>query len=349
MNKRELVKISGPFEAEALRILRQVPGVTAIAREPRGPDRGIDAVVRFAGNRARVAVETKRRANAANAWQLVQYSEAHPDTPVLLIADETTAEAREILERHGIAVIDGLGNAHIELPGLLLHLEGRKRPKRAESSPTRLSGKAGAVAQALLLHPERSWHIKDLAEEAQVSPGLAHRVVARLEDDGIIIAEGSGPNRVRQVTNPTALLDLWAEENVDRPTRTLGFLLARTPQRLIARLGKNLENAGISYALTGAAAANLLAPFVTAVPVAEVWVGAKTGPEELHDGAGTERVTDGQNVVFLQARDDTPLAFREKADSVWSANRFRVYADLRRDPRRGREQAEHLRHEVIGF
>jgi len=62
-----------------------------------------------------------------------------------------------------------------------------------------------------------------------------------------------------------------------------------------------------------------------------------------------ERVTEGQNVLFLQAKDDGPLAFREEPNGVWLVNRFRLYADLRRDPRRGREQADHLRQEVIGF
>jgi hypothetical protein len=60
-------------------------------------------------------------------------------------------------------------------------------------------------------------------------------------------------------------------------------------------------------------------------------------------------VTDGQNVVFLQERGDTPLRFRTRVKSLWLANRFQIYVDLRRDPRRGKEQAENLRQEVIGF
>ncbi|OGR94006.1 MAG: hypothetical protein A2V88_16145 [Elusimicrobia bacterium RBG_16_66_12] len=350
MNKRELVNLEGPFEAEALRILREIPGLAVLA-QPGGTDREVDAILRFAGNRAPVAVEFKRRANPATAWQLVHYVHERPDMRVLLIAGETTAEARKILEDHGIAVIDGLGNAHIELPGLLFHLEGQRRPeqKAGDTPPTRLKGKAGVVAQVLLLQPDRAWQVKDLAKEAQVSTGLAHRVLARLEEEGIVAAEGTGPKRVRRVTNPTALLDLWAEENVERPRRTLAHLLAQTPQQLIKELGTNLGRAGIDYALTGAAAASLVAPFITAVPVAEVWVTATAAPEELYDGAQADPVTDGQNVVFLQAKDDTPLAFREKKKGLWLANRFRLYADLRRDPRRGREQAENLRREVIGF
>lgn len=344
------MKIEGEFEAEALRVLRAIPGL-AVQTQRRHADREVDFVLQFAENRAPIFVEVKQRASAATAWQLVHYAGTLPDAPLLLIAGETTAEARQILADHGIAVIDGLGNAHIELPGLLFHLEGRRRRSRtaATTPPTRLKGKAGLAAQALLLRPERTWQVQELAEEAEVSSGLAHRVLARLTDDGIVVAEGSGPRRVRRVVNAAALLDLWAEENVARPTSTLGHLLAQTPRQLINEVGTNLGRAGIDYALTGSAGASLVAPFVTAIPVVDVWVRATAAPEELCDATQADPVTDGQNVVFLQAKDDTPLAFREHAKKLWVASRFRLYADLRRDPRRGREQADHLRQEVIGF
>jgi len=265
-------------------------------------------------------------------------SETLADTPLLMVAGETTVEARAILEEHGIGVIDSLGNAHLELPGLLFHLEGRRPQRRAGGpiTPIRLRGKAGIAAQALLLQPDRAWKVQDLAQDAGVATGLAHRVLARLEEEGVVVAEGSGPQRVRRVTNRAALLDLWAEEQLERPRRTLGQQLAI-----------NLGRAGIDYALTGAAAANLVAPFVTALPVVEVWVAETAAPEALR--AAADPVTEGQNVVFLQAKDDAPLAFREQRRDLWVANRFRLYADLRRDPRRGREQADHLREQVIRF
>jgi hypothetical protein len=50
-----------------------------------------------------------------------------------------------------------------------------------------------------------------------------------------------------------------------------------------------------------------------------------------------------------QAPGDAPLAFRTKVDDIWTANPFRLYHDLRQDPQRGREQADRLRKEVIGF
>ena len=348
MNINNPVNKRRSHEAAALRVLQSIPGITVALDEPHGADRWTDAILRLGGTEIEVLVEVKTRANAATAWQLVHYAQELPNARLLLIADETTAEARSIMSEHGIAVVDGLGNAHIELPGLLLHLQGDKR-KAKSTPPTRLGGKAGTVAQVLLLDPERTWQVKDLAERAHVSSGLAHRVVARLDREGVTSTEGTGPHRVRRVTNPTALLDLWAEEDRPRATRTTGHLLARSPQQLIEKLSKHLTDSNIPYAVSGAGAASLLAPFVTAVPVVDVWTTANAMPDDLFSAADAEPVESGQNVVFLQAKHDSPLAFRENVDGIWIANRFRVYADLLADPRRGAEQARHLRSEVLGY
>jgi hypothetical protein len=170
-----------------------------------------------------------------------------------------------------------------------------------------------------------------------------------LETEGIVATEGTGPNRVRRAKNPAALLDLYAEENATTPIRTLAYALAQTPQDLIRDLATNLERARIEYAVTGAAAASLVAPFVTAIPITEVWVTTNRTVEELCEGARAKQVADGANIVFLQMKGDTPLVLREKTKKLWLVNRFQLYVDLRRDPRRGREQADHLRREVIGF
>jgi hypothetical protein len=345
-----LVKIEGDFGAEALRILRAAPGVAVTARRT-GRRRGRDAVFRFGRAARPVAVEVKRRANAATAWQLVQRARAAPNGRLLLVAGDTTAEAREILERHGVAVIDGIGNTHVELPGLLLHTEGRRQRAVVQTgSAARLAGKGGIAAQALLLQPDREWHVQDLAEEAHISVGMAHRVLARLETEGLVEAEGAGPRRVRRVTDTTALLDLWAEENQDRGVRRIrAYRLAREPRDLVHAVSAALHKAGIKYAVTGAAAAASVAPLVTAVPVAEIWVSSAAALDDVVPAAGAELADAGHNLVFAQANGDEPLAFCRELDGVCTVNGFRLFYDLRNDPRRGREQADVLRREVIGF
>ena len=164
-----------------------------------------------------------------------------------------------------------------------------------------------------------------------------------------MVAQGNGPARVRRVVNAGALLDLFAEEADEQPRRTPAYLLAQTNRQLIDLLGRNLDRAGVECALTGAAAASILAPFLTAVPLAHVWVNELAAPEDLYAGAQADPAADGANVIFLQAKADGPLAFREQVQGIWLANRFRIYADLLDDPRRGKEQAQKLREEVIGF
>jgi hypothetical protein len=346
VKKGVTVNMEGKLPPEARRILGDTPGIDLTPREQPG-----DVIIRFSDRRASMVVEVKQTANPAAAWQLVEYAKAHPKAHLLLVARETTAEAREILRDHGIAVVDGLGNAHIELPGLLFHREGRRggggmtRPNR-----TSLRGRGGLVAQAMLREPNAEWHLTDLARIAGVSTPLAHRVIKRLEDEGLVGAEGSGPNRHRYVINPTALLDLWAEEaEVERMIRTPAYLLAQTERQVMGQASERLARGKVAYAVTGAAAASIIAPFVTSVLVVEIWVTVDATPQEVLKAARAEPGSDGHNVVFLQAKRDAPLAFREEREGLLLADRFRVYADLRRDPRRGREQAEHLRREVIGF
>ena len=353
MKNHQVVNIAGPLEAEAVRVLREVPGVVV---EPTQPgDRRADILVRAGDVTAVVEVKAQRVTNAAAARQLADYARHLPEgTHLLLVARSTTAEARQLLEDAGVAVIDGLGNMRVALPGLFLWTEGRPVGRDAGTvtgePPVKLTGRAGVAAQALLCAPQREWRVNDLADEARISTALAHRVLARLEREDLVAAEGAGPRRTRHVTNPGALLDLWAEEMRDRKVKQVrAFRLARDARAQAKELSRALDEAGVNHAVTGAAGAVRLAPFVTAIPVTDVWVSENTPLESAAIAAGADVVTEGHNVLLRQADGDGALVFRDKVEGVWTTNRFRLFYDLRHDPRRGREQADRLREEVIGF
>lgn len=336
----------GPrLEAEAIRVLRSIPELEVAVAQ--GGDYRADAAVRYADTEVPVTIEVKARLNSAAA-HLIAHQARGRMMPVVVVAGESTARAREILTEAGVGLVDGLGNVRLELPGLLVRIASKK-PVRRAAVPVRLSGKSGLVAQAMLCDVGRSWQVGDLQERCGVSAGLVHRVLLRLEVEGIVEVRGAGPAKTRRLSNPAALLDLWAEEQIDRPTRHRVFMLAQTTDQLVGNLSEGLEEAGVDYALTGAAAAARLAPFVTSVAVADVWLESTADPGVVCDRLGATPVDTGPNVVFLQERDDGPLTFRSRIDGVWTANVFRVYLDTRRDRRRGLEQSDHLRREVIGF
>ncbi len=345
MNNRITVNYGLGLEAEAIRVLRSIPEleVTVAQRE----DCRTDATVRYADTEVPVAVEVKTRLSSAAA-HLIAHQARGRTMPVVVVAGESTARAREILTEAGVGLVDGSGNVRLELPGLLVRIASRK-PVRRAAVPVRLSGKSGLVAQAMLCDVDRSWQVGDLKQRCAVSAGLVHRVLLRLEDEGVVEVHGAGPAKTRRLSNPAALLDLWVEEQIDRPTRQRVFMLAQTTDQLIGSLCEGLEAAGVDYALTGAAAAARLAPFVTSVAVADVWLESTADPSVVCARLGVAPVDSGPNVVFLQERDDGPLAFRTQIEGLWTVNMFRLYLDTRRDPRRGREQSDHLRREVIGF
>lgn len=126
------------------------------------------------------------------------------------------------------------------------------------------------------------------------------------------------------------------------------FRLARDPGAQVATLSRLLTEAKIDHAVTGAAAAAQLAPFITTIPVTDVWVTEVRALADVAAAAGAEAVRDGHNVAFRHAKDDIPLTLRAQHNGAWLANNFRIYLDLLADPRRGREQADRLREGVIG-
>lgn len=340
------LKIEAPLDPPALRILRELP---ALAAEP-----GVDGRLRVDGRTFELVVEYKKRIGAADAWRVVRMVEEYPKRPAkaaLVVADRTTADARRILVEHGIGYVDGLGNAHLDYPGAYVHIETpRKHREPRAAGELRLAGKAGVAAQALLLEPRREWRVTDLAERAHVSVGLAHAVLDRLERLEIVEAHGGRRARARTIADPAALLDLWAEENRDRGVRQLGaYLLPARGGDVAEGAAQALRVAEVDHALTGVVAAAMLAPFVTALPAATFWVDAGHPLDDLIEKLGAETADSGANVVLMQADNNLPLAFAGDRDGLRVANDYRIYLDARADPKRGREQAEHFRREVIGW
>lgn len=353
VNKRSPVKIRGQLEQDAVRILRDVSDV---AVEPAAPKGRHDIVLQAGAVEQVVEVKAQRTVNAAAARQLVEYAKALPGcAPLIVVARTTTHDARNLLEQAGVGFVDAAGNMRIRLPGIFVWTEGRggaePGPDRDQGEPpVKLTGKAGVAAETLLAEPDREWKVQDLAERAGVSAALAHRVLARLEREKLVEARGAGPQRTRQVTNPSALLDLWAEEMRDRGLKQArGFRLARDPRGQAKTLSRLLVLAHVEHAITGAAAAALFAPFITAIPVVDVWVTETANLDDVLGDVSAERVEEGHNLVLRQVPGDGPLVFRRRVQEVWVASPFRLFYDLRQDPRRGREQADRLREEVIGF
>ncbi len=297
-----------------------------------------------------VAIEFKARVGPAQAWQLVRSAEDLAPARLLVVCDEMSSEARRILRDAGVAYVDDRGWADARFPGFYVHLEPRRsEPHRPERRPSvRLTGRGAAVGHVLLLEKSKAWSVTELASRAGVSTALAYKVLARLEREELVVAEGKGPQKRRHVVQAGPLLDLIAEESQTREVGRFGLhVLAQGFEGLATRSSKLLEEAGVEHALTGSGAAALEVAVVTSVPVLEIWIGAGTSVNQVENLHGARRADAGANLLLRQSGDDLPLLDRRRIEERWLANPVRVYLDLRNDPRRGEAQARTYREEVL--
>ena len=103
------------------------------------------------------------------------------------------------------------------------------------------------------------------------------------------------------------------------------------------------------HAITGIAAAAILAPALTSVPVTQVRVTAVVPASDPLNALEARQTDEGANVVIVQGADDTELRFRREVEGIWLVADTRIYLDSLRDPRRGKEQAQFFRESVLGF
>jgi hypothetical protein len=245
-------------------------------------------------------------------------------------------------------------NLHVRLlaPPMLVRLEYEAAPAVERPPKTfRLAGAAGGVALALLSDPARDWKVADLASAGRVSLGAAQSAVVALESEGLLERHGRGPGTRRRVTDPSALLDRYAQDAAaDRRVAARGFLLGNSAAETMRAVSERLKSTGrgVEAWFTGVAAAQMVAPHVTAVRSFEAWITSPYSAAVVLDTMGAMPAEEGANLVVLQGR-PCVAAGSEHRDGVPVVSVFRMYADALVDPARGEEQAEHLRETVIGF
>lgn len=274
---------------------------------------------------------------------------------VVFVGIDFTPGAMRLLEQHRANYVDRR-RVHIHLtdPEFFVHVEevgalGQDAPERSLPS---LAGATGAVVLSLLEAPGAEHKVTVIAGQARVSAATAQKVLFGLEADGLLMVAGRGPNKVRTLTDPSALLDRYAADAAaDRRLAVRCRVLGDDPLKIVAAAVEGLGSAAVPYCVTGTVAALLEAPALTTVSRPELWVHGPRTPEYLLravDGIASE---EGGNLLMWRATSTGPMAQCRYGENphLRLASRFRVYADLLANPQRGREQAEVYRERIIGF
>ncbi len=266
----------------------------------------------------------------------------------LVVAPALSPGARALLERLGLNWADDTGGARIAAPGLIVRLDGEPipepKPREVSWSPVALR----AAEAVLSLAPARittGW----LAEQAGCSVPRASGILQQWDAAAWTSKQGPARGRgaFRAVDQPDALLEAWVAHLNAQPVDR-GF--AHTTNRDILAVQGRLTQAlaGLTFAWTGWLAAEVLAPFVTQLPVLHLRVDEAHPRRDLeaalHDAGLTTTADAGRLEVWTTTADAFTLSTMSTRGPLCSWPR--VYADLIRIGGRGVDSAEHL-HDVM--
>jgi len=253
-------------------------------------------------------------------------------------------QSARILKGNNLGFIDLSGNCFLAFDDVLIEKEG-KRNVRPSTRPLRslFAPRATRVARVLLTEPGRAWRLEELAKAAEVSLGHAHNVIKRLEE--LAWVERDDNQRMR-LAKPADLLEGWCESYTWRANEVASYLAPeRVTRRFMAEIARAAE--GRRYAFTLSAGQSLVAPHSRLTAIHCYLEG---DPTPVAAALGLRPVAEaGGNVHFLAPYDPGVFYGVLEKGGLRVTGLPQLYVDLVHHERRGREQAEHLRREAMGY
>jgi hypothetical protein len=236
------------------------------------------------------------------------------------------------------------GNAHLDFPGLHIHIEGKPNSYVRRGRPSSVfAPKSARIARWFLMHPSESFSQHYLAGATGMSKGFVSKIVRRLEELNLVESKGQGALRLRDFN---ALLEAWAEAyDFSRHRIVRGHVAARTGDAVLRQLASAFEDAHLPYAATGLCAAWQYSAFAGFRLVA-LYVGQQPDPDVLKN-VGFHEETAGENVWIVAPNDEGVFHGAQHQKGIRCVHPVQVYLDLLKHPERSSEAAQRLRDEYL--
>lgn len=332
-------------EREVPQVLGELLGAkaTLVSACRSSGDKEHDLVLRL--GKHRFVVECKGNGSAASVALAVEHlrSERSRVTsgviPVVAVPF-MGATGKRLCRGAGVSWIDLSGNAHVEAPGLRIHVEGKpNRFKRRGRPENVFAPKSSRITRWMLSRPKRSWRQQELAQATGLTEGYTSRVVRRLEELELLCREADGSVRPK---DPNLLLDAWAERyDFDKHEVLKGHVSAHSSDSLLKDLVKIFRTEGVDYAATALPSAWLRDRFAR-YRITSFFLEHTPG-EILLEQAGFRAGDRGANVWLVTPNDEGVFHEVTELNGVRCVSSIQTYLDLLWHPERAKDAAEQLR------
>lgn len=268
--------------------------------------------------------------------------------PDIVVGRRVSPGARSILSNAGVGWVDESGAAEIAIGTLIVSRTGH--PETVASRLRRWSPSVFAVTEAVLCGSPAT--VSATVAVTGLSTGACANALRFLTDEGLLEAEAArGRNSARRVGDVDALVDAYAGAVHGAPA-PIAIQVGVSWQDAVDGLvhaGEMWDDQGTEWVASGGVAAAAMAPLLTSVRTALVFVGAHTVPglETVAAQVGLSPIQGGR-LTLSPFPTTTTRTLSTTVGGLRTAPWPRVFADLQALGVRGEEAAEHLREVADG-
>jgi len=255
---------------------------------------------------------------------VVKYRQTYADAYGVVIAPFITPDGARVCRQEGVGYLDYAGNCLLSFDTVFVAKAGKTATEiRRKRSRGWYSPRAERVVRTLLLHPNRPWRIRDLANEALVTPNQALHIKEHLSRRHWLEMVKDG----FRLTRPDLLLDEWTENYVPARSTERRFKSSKSVFELETALAGICSEHIIPYGLMGHSAAMRLDPHVKYNRVSAYVV---TDAAKIVTALELTEAEDG-NVSLWLPYDECVLKGFAEIDGIKVTSPIQTYLDLMHD------------------
>ena len=362
----EAETMQGRLLDQFLQALRALPEVQAELGPPLqsgGRDPRYDAQVDLwvGGKPTTLMIEVKKTLYPRDVrqalWQFQEFARRWPQsaegrqTVSVLVAQSISPGAKDLLRDGRVGYYDSGDSLYLPADNIYVYVDKPPPKNLSKSIQSLFSDRRAQVLHVLLMRHGDWFGVKEIAEQARVSPATASQVLTKLENFDWVISRGQGPTKERHLQEPGALLDEWVKQLAVMRSVAMRryFVPSVRAEELVPKFANVCAAHKAEYAITHELAGQRYAPFLSNVSQVRCRLMAGAAADGVLSALNAHTVLQGANLAVIEVKSFGELLFRELVEGTWLASPIQVYLDLMRSEGRAKEMAKHLRQEKVGF